>query len=58
LDARGVCVFAIPMAILFEYVAMLPDAPHPSYGALSWDAWAASQDTTELEKPSTNDGGN
>jgi lactoylglutathione lyase len=38
------CVyFRDPDGHLLEYVAMLPDAPHPEYGVLSWDAWQIRQ---------------
>ena len=28
-----------PDGHLLEYVAMLPDAPHPEWGVMSWGAW-------------------
>ena len=34
------CVyFRDPDGHLLEYVAMLPDAPRPEYGVVSWDVW-------------------
>jgi len=35
--------FRDPDGHLLEYVAMLPDAPHPEYGVLSWDSWQRRQ---------------
>jgi lactoylglutathione lyase len=38
------CVyFRDPDGHLLEYVAMLPDAPRPECGVLSWDAWQLRQ---------------
>jgi len=35
--------FRDPDGHLLEYIAMLPDAPQPDWGVLSWDAWQRRQ---------------
>jgi lactoylglutathione lyase len=35
--------FRDPDGHLLEYVAMLPDAPHPEWGVLSWSVWRLRQ---------------
>lgn len=36
--------FKDPDGHLMEYIAMLPDAPWPEAGVMTWDAWRAARD--------------